>query len=105
MRSWQATSITASAVWVTSPARPYSSQWNRQASRSTSKGSMPTTWRAASSWMQASRVSVLLTMRASPTPRSPSSVTSSTKVSSRHGVPTTTVSTPMTFTVAPPARR
>src|SRR4029450_1315705 len=48
--------------------------------------------------MQATKVSVLLTMRASPTPRSPSSVTSSTKVSSRQGVPTTTVSTPTTFT-------
>src|ERR671918_365091 len=54
--------------------------------------------------MQASSVLVLLTMRASPTPRSPSSVTSSTKVSSRQGVPTTTVSTPTTFT-APPSRR
>ena len=47
--------------------------------------------------MQASRVSVLLTIRASPTPRRPSSLTSSTKVSSRQGVPTTTVSTATIF--------
>src|SRR5918999_3555680 len=54
--------------------------------------------------MQASRVLVLLSMRASPTRGGRASVTSSTKVSPRHGVPTTTVSTPTTF-IGPPSRR
>src|SRR5438093_3274933 len=47
--------------------------------------------------MHATSVSVLLTIRTSLTPVSPSSVDSSRKVSSRHGVPTTVVHAPTIF--------
>src|SRR5262249_40168336 len=62
-----------------------------QASRSTSNGSAPMTYRGASSRMQATSVSVLLTIRTSLRPTMPDSVTSSRNVSSRHGVPTTVI--------------
>src|SRR5215211_1479257 len=99
-RSQQATSKAASADMATSPGRPYSATWMFHASRSTSKGSLPTTYRGASSWMQARSVSVLLTMRTSPSPTRPLSVSSSRKVSSRHGVPTTVVCRSMIFMAA-----
>src|SRR5439155_6672429 len=47
--------------------------------------------------MHATSVDVLLTIRTSPTPTRPWSVSSSTKVSSRHGAPTTIVRAPTIF--------
>src|SRR3989442_15681527 len=57
------------------------------------------TYLGASSPMHATSVSVLLTIRTSPTPVRPSSVESSRNVSSRHGVPTTVVRASTIFIV------
>src|SRR3954468_7902759 len=62
-----------------------------QARRSTSNGSLPRRYRGASSWMQATSVSVLFTIRTSLTPVNPLSVSASKNTSSRHGVPTIVV--------------
>src|SRR6478735_5261230 len=96
MRSQDAMSNAASADWLCSLGRPYSSRSMAQASRSVSNGSAPMTYRPASSSTTATNESVLLTGRTSPTPTSPSSVSSSTKTRSRHGVPTTVVLTLVT---------
>src|SRR3954452_12676882 len=62
-----------------------------QARRSTSIGSLPRKYRGASSWMQATSVWVLFTIRTSLTPVNPLSVSASKNTSSRHGVPTIVV--------------
>src|SRR3954451_14981416 len=62
-----------------------------QARRATSNGSLPRRYRGASSWMQATSVSVLFTIRTSLTPVNPLSVSASKNTSSRHGVPTIVV--------------
>src|SRR5262245_34086133 len=98
IKSQHATSNAASADCVTSPSRPYSPRCTFHASRSTSNGSDPITYRGASSSMHATSVSVLLTIRTSPTPVNPVSVVNSRNTSSRHGAPTTVIRASRIFT-------